>query len=92
MPVGDPEIMEVPREVGAQLGAVIGRDPLDRHGRVLPHLRNEGNRPPDRVMVVDRQHRRRVASSSSLNREGPPERSVWSCRIRRIVRGETLNW
>jgi hypothetical protein len=48
-------ILEVPGEVGAELGPMIGLNPLDRHRQSPPHLVDESDGGLDRVVVVDLQ-------------------------------------
>lgn len=50
------DIMEMPGKVDAELGAVVGLNPLSRHGQALAHLLNEGNHRLDLFVVVDLQH------------------------------------
>src|SRR5262249_49936719 len=57
---GDPavqntDILEMPREVGAELRPVVGLNPLDRHRQAPPYLVDERDRRLDRVVVVDLQ-------------------------------------
>jgi hypothetical protein len=51
--VGDAEIVEMPGEVGAPFGAVIGLNPPDRCGERLADLVDEVNGGLDRVVIVD---------------------------------------
>jgi hypothetical protein len=53
--VQNADILEVPGEVGAELGPVVGLNPLDRHRQAPAHLVYELDRGLDRVMVVDLQ-------------------------------------
>src|SRR5207245_4469214 len=53
--VQNADILEVPGEVGTELGPVVGLNPLDRHREAPPHLVDERDRRLDRVVVVDLQ-------------------------------------
>lgn len=52
-PVGDPEIVEVSCEVGAELGAVVGLDALHCYGEAVPELLNEVDRRLHRLATVE---------------------------------------
>jgi hypothetical protein len=54
--VRDPEVSEMPGEIGAELVAVIGLDPLNRDRQSPANLVDEGNGVGDRVPRVDLQH------------------------------------
>lgn len=41
--MSDPHVVEVPREVGPELGAVVGLNPLDHHGEPTPATLPTGN-------------------------------------------------
>ncbi len=53
--MGDAEIVQVPGEVRAKLGAVVRFDALDGDGQALADLVDEGDGRLDRVVVVDLQ-------------------------------------
>src|SRR5262245_43043252 len=53
--VQNADILEMPGEVGAELGPVVGLNSLDRHRQTLAHLVDESDRGLDRVVVVDLQ-------------------------------------
>ena len=53
VPVDDPEGVELPGEIGPELGAVIGFDALDGDGVALAGLVDEGDRRLDRVVIID---------------------------------------
>ncbi len=53
MPMGDPEIPEMPSEISAELIAMVRLDALDGHGKPLAHLVDEGDRARDGVVGVD---------------------------------------
>ena len=53
VPVGNAEIMEMPREVGPPFRAVVSLNPADRHGECLPHFVDELNGGLNGVVVVD---------------------------------------
>ena len=54
--MGDPEIAQVPSEIGPELVPTIGLDPLNRDRETSADLINEGNRVRDRVVRVDLEH------------------------------------
>jgi hypothetical protein len=51
--VGDPQVMEMPREVGAELGPVVGLDPLNGHRECPPKLLDKVDRRLNRAVVVE---------------------------------------
>ncbi len=53
--VADARVMQVPGEVGPELGAVVGLDPLDGHRESLAQFPHEGDGRLDGGVVVDRQ-------------------------------------
>lgn len=53
--LGDPEVVEMPGEVGAPLGAVVSSNPAARRWKSVSGLLDEVNGGPDRVVVVDLQ-------------------------------------
>jgi hypothetical protein len=54
--VRDAEIPQVPREVSAELGAVVGLNPLDCDGQSAANLLDELGRRLDGVMSIDAEH------------------------------------
>jgi hypothetical protein len=54
--VGDADIPQVPREVSAELGAMVGLNPLDRDGKSEANLLDELGRRLDGDMGVDAEH------------------------------------
>jgi hypothetical protein len=51
--MGNPEIAQMPREVGPELAAVVGLDALNRDGQSAPDLFDEGDRVWDRTLRID---------------------------------------
>jgi len=51
--VGDPEIVTMPREADAELGAVVGLDALYRNGQAVPEHLNEVDRGLHRLATVE---------------------------------------
>ena len=51
----DAGVVEVPSEVGSELGSVIRSDRLDGNGKPLAQLVDEVDRTPNRVVVVNLQ-------------------------------------
>lgn len=63
--VGDPQVMQVPCEVGTELGPVVGLDPLNGHRECPPELLDKVDRRLNRAVVVefqDTESSRRSAS------------------------------
>lgn len=52
IPMGDSEVVEVPREVGSEVVAVVGLDSLDGHRKAAPQLLHEVNGGLDRLVGV----------------------------------------
>ena len=52
-PVGDSEIVGVPREADAELGVVVGLDALHCYGEAVPELLNEVDRGLHRLATVE---------------------------------------
>jgi len=57
-PVGDLEIVEVPREVGAELGAVVGRDfsEIEVNDEARPFSMNKIGRSHQPHKTIDSEH------------------------------------
>jgi hypothetical protein len=53
MPVRDPEVSEMPGEIGAELIAMVSLNALDRHREPLAHLSHEGDRGRNGAVRVD---------------------------------------
>jgi hypothetical protein len=53
--VGNPEVSQMPGEVGAELGAVVGLNALNRDRQSATKLVDKGRRGADRVVGIDLQ-------------------------------------
>ena len=56
LPVGNPEIPQVPGKVGPKLGAMVSLDALDGHRESAPHLLDEIGGALDGVVGIDPEH------------------------------------
>jgi hypothetical protein len=63
----DAEIAQMPGEVGAELGAMVGLDPLNGRRESAAQFVDEVGRRADRVVRMTRRTRYRVASSIAVN-------------------------
>jgi hypothetical protein len=56
LPVDDPEIPQVPGEVGPKLRAMVRLDVLDRHRQAAPHFLDEVGGRFDGIVSIDPEH------------------------------------
>ena len=56
VPMGNPEITEMPREIRSELVAVVSLDAMNRDGQPATHLVNGGDRVGDRALGINLQN------------------------------------